>query len=72
MHISLSSTLLALLALTPSTLAAKAPKNAILLSNVKTLTLRDNAKTSHRRVSAIPQRAFTLSSSNFIYVVQEV
>jgi len=51
-------TLLALL-LTPSPISAaapkKVPKNAILLSNVKTLTLRENAKTSHRRVSAIPQ-----------------
>ena len=49
-------TLLALL-LTPSPISAakKVPKNAILLSNVKSLTLRENAKTSHRRVSAIPQ-----------------
>ncbi|KAF8852467.1 DUF1183-domain-containing protein, partial [Acephala macrosclerotiorum] len=49
--------LLTLLALSPSsTLAAKkVPKDAILLSQVKTLTLRNNAKTSHRRVSAIPQ-----------------
>ncbi|PMD36952.1 DUF1183-domain-containing protein, partial [Hyaloscypha variabilis F] len=48
--------LLALL-LTPLTEAAKKPpaKDAILLSQVKTLTLRSNAKTSHRRVSAIPQ-----------------
>jgi len=27
----------------------------VLLKNVKTLTLRKDAKTSHRRVSAIPQ-----------------
>ncbi|TVY85716.1 Store-operated calcium entry-associated regulatory factor, partial [Lachnellula willkommii] len=51
-------TLFALL-LTPSPISAaaagKVPKNAILLSNVKSLTLRENAKTSHRRVSAIPQ-----------------
>jgi len=32
-------------------------KDAILLSKVKSLTLRDNAMTSHRRVSAIPQYA---------------
>ncbi len=39
------------------TSAAKKPtsKDAILLSQVRTLTLRSNAKTSHRRVSAIPQ-----------------
>jgi len=49
-------TLFALL-LTPLPISAakKIPKNAILLSNVKSLTLRSNAKTSHRRVSAIPQ-----------------
>ncbi|KAE8446684.1 hypothetical protein EG329_011728 [Mollisiaceae sp. DMI_Dod_QoI] len=49
--------LLALLTLspTPSLAAKKIPKDAILLSQVKTLTLRSNAKTSHRRVSAIPQ-----------------
>ena len=34
---------------------AKTPKNAILLSNVKSLTLRADAKTAHRRVSAMPQ-----------------
>lgn len=31
------------------------PKNAILLSSVETLTLRDGRMTSHRRVSAVPQ-----------------
>jgi hypothetical protein len=42
--------------LTPELIsAAKAPKNAILLSNVKTLTLRSNAKTAHRRVPAVDQ-----------------
>ncbi|RDW84746.1 hypothetical protein BP6252_02336 [Coleophoma cylindrospora] len=48
----------ALLSLTPeSALAtkAKAPKNAVLLSNVKSLTLRHGSKTSHRRVPAVPQ-----------------
>ncbi len=40
----------------PTSAAKKPPsKNAILLSQVRTLTLRSNAKTSHRRVSAIPQ-----------------
>ncbi|KAL3419394.1 DUF1183 domain-containing protein [Phlyctema vagabunda] len=50
--------LLALLSFaTEATLAAKAktPKNAVLLSNVKTLTLRHGSKTSHRRVAAVPQ-----------------
>ncbi|TQS33322.1 hypothetical protein Golomagni_06339, partial [Golovinomyces magnicellulatus] len=37
-------------------IAASRPKNAILLSQVQTLTLRGNgAKTTHRRVSALPQ-----------------
>ncbi|KAH8663596.1 hypothetical protein BGZ60DRAFT_432735 [Tricladium varicosporioides] len=41
---------------TPNTaLAAKQPKDAILLSKVKTLTLRSNAKTAHRRVPAVDQ-----------------
>ncbi|KMU89320.1 transmembrane protein 66 [Coccidioides immitis H538.4] len=30
-------------------------RNAVLLSNIQTLTLHANRKTSHRRVSAIPQ-----------------
>lgn len=52
----ISPALLALLTLsTPSKAAKKTPKDAILLSSVKTLTLRNNAMTSHRRVSAIPQ-----------------
>ncbi|KAI1006605.1 hypothetical protein K3495_g1610 [Podosphaera aphanis] len=33
----------------------RTPNDAILLSQVRTLTLRANAKTSHRRVPAIPQ-----------------
>ena len=46
----------ALLILSSLSEAAKPPgKDAILLSQVKTLTLRNNAKTSHRRVSAVPQ-----------------
>lgn len=45
-----------LLALLPtSTHAASKPKNAILLSQVQSLTLRSGAMTSHRRVSAAPQ-----------------
>ncbi|KAI1815286.1 DUF1183-domain-containing protein [Poronia punctata] len=48
----------ALLALTPDLATAKAkakPKEAILLSEVQSLTLRANKQTTHRRVSAIPQ-----------------
>jgi len=41
--------------LSASAAKPKLPKDAILLSNVKSLTLRAGAKTSHRRVSAIPQ-----------------
>ena len=46
--------LFGLLSLIPSIATAKLPEK-ILLSNVKTLTLRKDLKTSHRRVSAIPQ-----------------
>jgi hypothetical protein len=44
--------------LTTTTLAIGGPKkasNAILLSNVRSLTLRDGQETTHRRVSALPQ-----------------
>ncbi|GJC95041.1 transmembrane protein 66 [Colletotrichum higginsianum] len=56
MHLSLDLGL-ALLAFLPGlALAAKTPKNAILLSEVQSLTLRGGgAKTTHRRVSAVPQ-----------------
>ncbi|RDL39307.1 uncharacterized protein BP5553_03647 [Venustampulla echinocandica] len=47
--------LLALLAAPSQCASKKPPKNAILLSNVKSLTLRADAKTAHRRVSAIQQ-----------------
>ncbi|KAI9746324.1 MAG: hypothetical protein M1818_000036 [Claussenomyces sp. TS43310] len=47
--------ILALLALCEPTLAARKPSNSVLLSSVKSLTLRASSKTSHRRVSAIPQ-----------------
>lgn len=55
MHISYKSVLLALLALSDVSLAARKPSNSVLLTQVKTLTLRKDSKTSHRRVSAIPQ-----------------
>ena len=35
--------------------AARKPGDSVLLSDVKTLTLRKDLKTSHRRVSAVPQ-----------------
>ncbi|KAG6009401.1 hypothetical protein E4U43_008727 [Claviceps pusilla] len=45
-----------LLIFTPLTEATTRPRNAILLSQVETLTLRGHgAKTTHRRVSPIPQ-----------------
>ncbi|KAG0651905.1 Transmembrane 66 [Hyphodiscus hymeniophilus] len=51
--------LLSLLLLEPASALGnknqKSPKDAILLSNVKTLTLRADKKTAHRRVPAVPQ-----------------
>ncbi|KAI1107216.1 hypothetical protein F4804DRAFT_220467 [Jackrogersella minutella] len=48
--------LLLLLLLLPLAVSAAQPKNAILLSDVQSLTLRGGgAQTAHRRVSAIPQ-----------------
>ncbi|TWU76702.1 hypothetical protein ED733_001958 [Metarhizium rileyi] len=58
MHIQHLSTYLTL----PLLAIAAKPKNAILLSQVQSLTLRGNgAKTTHRRVSAIPQLKCTSS-----------
>lgn len=58
MLLNVIHTLLLLLPLIPFTTAAR-PKNAILLSQVKALTLRSSAKTAHRRVSAVPQLTCT-------------
>ncbi|PKS10155.1 hypothetical protein jhhlp_001905 [Lomentospora prolificans] len=56
MHLSTPLTALILLLLTPlTTTASTRPKNAILLSQIRSLTLRSGSKTTHRRVSAIPQ-----------------
>lgn len=55
MHLPSGSLLLSLAALASTADAARKPSNAILLSNVKSLTLRKDAMTSSRRVSPIPQ-----------------
>lgn len=54
MHITHYSTLL-LGCLSTLTLAARKPANSILLSDVSTLTLRSDRKTTGRRLSPIPQ-----------------
>ncbi len=41
--------------LLPSLAEARKAPDVVLLSNVQSLTLRQGQKTSHRRVSAIPQ-----------------
>lgn len=48
---------------------ARPPKNAVLLSNVKSLTLRANSKTSHRRVPAIPQLKCVGGNARGLYEV---
>ncbi|KAM0820527.1 hypothetical protein AB5N19_06346 [Seiridium cardinale] len=53
--LSILTTLLALSSLASPSLAAAKPQNAILLSEVQSLTLRAGAKTAHRRTSAAPQ-----------------
>ncbi|KAK8041923.1 hypothetical protein PG993_006446 [Apiospora rasikravindrae] len=56
MHLNLAPALWAPSLLASTTMAAKPPKNAILLSQVQTLTLRGaGAQTTHRRVPAMPQ-----------------
>ncbi|KAG6144087.1 hypothetical protein E4U35_000788 [Claviceps purpurea] len=62
MHTNILPLLLAILAPLPLTKASSRPSRAILLSQVETLTLRGHgAKTTHRRVSAIPQLKCTSS-----------
>ena len=57
---SLSLLFALLLAFSPSiTTARKRPDNSVLLSQVKTLTLRSGQKTSSRRVASLPQLACT-------------
>ena len=52
-----TTALLALAAATlpPTTLARKTPKDAVLLSNIRTLTLHNNRQTTARRGPAVPQ-----------------
>ncbi|ELR03454.1 hypothetical protein GMDG_06187 [Pseudogymnoascus destructans 20631-21] len=54
MHL-LTPLLLALLTLSDPTTAARKSGTSVLLSQVKSLTLRSSASTAHRRVPAIPQ-----------------
>jgi hypothetical protein len=51
----LQGAILLLLAALPLASSAKTPKNAILLSEVQSLTLRSGKQTTHRRVPALPQ-----------------
>ena len=51
----LSPSLLTLSTFSLGAEALRKPSDSVLLSSVKTLTLRKDAKTSHRRVSAVPQ-----------------
>lgn len=57
------------LALSPASFAARKPANSILLSQVKSLTLRDGQTTSHRRVSALPQLKCVGGSGKGLYTV---
>lgn len=50
---------LSILLLLGQNIYAAVPKDAVLLSQVRTLTLRAGTKTTHRRVSAIPQLTCT-------------
>lgn len=51
----LGTTLFALAATTTTTLARKTPSDAVLLSNIKTLTLHGGRQTTARRGPAVPQ-----------------
>lgn len=58
-----------LLALSPSILAKNKKNDAVLLSKVKTLTLRDGELTSHRRVKPLPQLNCVGGSAKGLYDV---
>lgn len=60
---------LALLALSDSATALRKPADSVLLSSVKTLTLRDGKETSHRRVSAVPQLKCVGGNARDLYSV---
>lgn len=49
--------------------SARKPSDSVLLTSVKTLTLRKDAKTSHRRVSAIPQLKCVGGNARGLYEV---
>jgi len=69
MHL-ISRLLALLLAIMPSTSSAKtSPANTVLLSRVKTLTLRHGQQTSARRVSAIPQLTCVGGNAQGLYEV---
>lgn len=59
----------ALLAWAPGNTVARKKDDAILLSKVKSLTLRDGLQTSHRRVEAIPQLTCVGGSAQGLYNV---
>ena len=59
-----------MLALTTiTTFAARKSAESVLLSNVKTLTLRKDLKTSHNRVSAVPQLACVGGTAKGFYEI---
>lgn len=68
---SLNTCVLALLALTfpDDAFAASRPSNAVLLSSIKSLTLRADKMTTARRVSAIPQLTCAGGSAQGLYDV---
>ena len=61
--------LLSILATTQAKAKSTKSKDAALLSTVRSLTLRGDAKTSHRRVSAIPQLTCVGGNAKGLYDV---
>lgn len=59
-----------LLALTPTESLARKTPERILLSNVKTLTLRKDAKTTHNRVSPAPQLKCIGGTAKGLYEIE--
>lgn len=71
-NVSPQAMLLLTACLTPHVLAARKPANSVLLSNVKTLTLREGKSTSARRVSSVPQLACIGGNARGLYNVDVI
>lgn len=69
MHFSNYFYLLILTCISITTTAARKPSESVLLSKVRSLTLRKDLKTSHNRVSAVPQLTCVGGTAKGLYEI---